>query len=113
VQRVLHGVDTRLDNDQLKHQPKAYPIGNRHKGGGNRFNDTADSAWHILTTLDYMADWAKKLVGMGQGEIRYHGQAIPVGGIHYEGYCLMATGAKYVIFHCYPSNTSALLGPKG
>lgn len=113
VQDVIEGVDVRLDVDQLKHQHKDHPIGTRHKGGGNRFNDTCDEDWHRGTTLTYMANWAKGLAGMKQGEKRYHGQLVPVDEIHYEGYCLMANGQKYVAFHCYPSNKSPLLGPKG
>jgi hypothetical protein len=104
----IRGIDVRLDNDQLKHQPPSAPIGTRHKGGGNRFNNTATAAWHLLNTMAYMADWAVGLGVMNQGQTQFHGQAVPVRDIHYEGYCLMANGQKYVLFHCYPSDHSNL-----
>jgi hypothetical protein len=113
VQALIQGIDVRLDVDQLKHQHKDNPIGTRHKGGGNRFSDACDADWHRQNTLPYMATWAVGLGVMQQGEKQYHGQATPVNNVHYEGYCLMANGQKYVAFHCYPSNNSPLLGPKG
>jgi len=111
VQHAIAGVDVRLDIDQLKHQHSSHPIGTRHKGGGNRFNDICDAAWHQANTLVHMAGWANALAGMVQGEQRFHGQMTPVADVHYEGYCLLANGQKYVLFHCYPSNNSPLRGP--
>jgi hypothetical protein len=111
VQQVIAGVDVRLDTFQLKHQHRRHPIGTRHKGGGNRFDDTCDIAWHRAVTLPYMAQWANNLGAMIEGEERYHGQAIPVNNVHYEAHCLFANGQKYVLFHCYPSNNSPLRGP--
>jgi hypothetical protein len=108
VTSIINGVDVRLDNDQLKHQPPSAPIGTRHKGGGNRFNNTATAAWHLANTLPHMAAWANGLGPMNAGQVTFHGQAAPVAFVHYEGYCLMANGTKYVLFHCYPSNNSAL-----
>lgn len=108
VTSIINGVDVRLDNDQLKHQPPSAPIGTRHKGGGNRFNNTATAAWHRANTLAHMAAWANGLGNMIVGQVTFHGQAVPVNDIHYEGYCLMANGQKFVLFHCYPSNTSPL-----
>jgi hypothetical protein len=114
VQQVISNVDVRLDIDQLKHQHKDHPIGTRHKGGGNRFNNTVDANWHRNNSMMHMATWANGLAGMALGEQRYHGQANAVNNVHYEGYCLMAAGGKkYVAFHCYPSDGSPLLGPKG
>ena len=113
---AAHGnVQVHIDNDQLKHQHPTVRIGNRMKGGGNRFNATATAAWHQTNTMTHMAQWANGLAGMANGEQRYHGQMIPVrgiggiGDIHYEGYCLMANGMKHVLFHCYPANGSPLL----
>lgn len=111
VQHNIAGVDVRLDIGQLKHQHPSHPIGTRHKGGGNRFNATCDAAWHQANSMAYMAGWANGLAGMVQGEQRFHGQATAVANVHYEGYCLLANGRKYVLFHCYPSDNSPLRGP--
>jgi hypothetical protein len=108
VRALIANVQVRLDVDQLKHQPKSAPIGARIKGGGNRFKDGCDAAWHQANTMVHVADWANGLGSMTEGEQRYHGQAVPVDGIHYEGYCLKAGGHKYVLFHCYPANDSPL-----
>lgn len=113
VRHVIAGVDVRLDNDQLKHQDLKVPIGTRHKGGGNRFDSTCDATWHQTITMAHMAAWANNLGAMNQGDIIYHGQSVPVNQVHYEGYCLFDGVTKYVIFHCYPSNDSPLLGQKG
>ena len=112
VTAIIDGVDVRLDIDQLKHQHKDNPIGTRHKGGGNRFNATATAGWHREHTLRYMAGWAAGL-RLVQGDKIFHGQLRPVEGIHYEGYCLLANGTRYVLFHCYPADDSDMLGPKG
>ena len=103
------GVDVRLDNDQLKHQHPSVPIGTRMKGGGSRFKHTCDASWHKLNTMIYMATWASQIGGMVEGDQKYHGQSGPVNSIHYEGYCLMAGGNKYVLFHCYPERHSPLM----
>ena len=108
VTSIVNGIDVRLDNDQLKHQHPHVPIGTRLKGGGNRFVNTCDANWHIATTLAHMAGWANGLGHMNAGQVTFHGQAVPVNDIHYEGYCLMANGQKYVLFDCYPSNNSRL-----
>lgn len=108
VGAVLHGVDVRLDVGQLKHQHPNHPIGTRIKGGGNRFNATCDIAWHRATTIAHMAGWANGLGAMVEGQQTFHGQANAVNGIHYEGFCLMSGGRKYVSFHCYPADGSAL-----
>lgn len=108
VSHVIRGITVQLDCDQLKHQHPDNPIGTRVKGGGNRFVDTCDAAWHHQNTMDHMATWAAALGPMAAGQQTYHGQAVPVDGIHYEGYCLFANGQKYVSFHCYPSDASAL-----
>lgn len=110
IQMIIGEVDVRLDNDQLKHQHKSNPIGNRQKGGGNRFNDTVTGEWHKKHTLRYMAQWAAGL-DIVEGQKQYHGQATPVAKIHYEGYCLLVKAKRYVLFHCYPSNDSDLRGP--
>ena len=102
------GVEVHLDNDQLKHQHPDHPIGTRTVSGGNLFTTVATTAWHEANTLVHMADWAAGLAGMAEGDKREHGQARPVNDIHYEGFCLMAGGQKYVAFHCYPANGSAL-----
>lgn len=107
VQAIIGHVDVRLDNDQLKHQHQDNPIGTRIKGGGNRFNATCDAQWHIDTTLAHMAAWADGL-RLVEGQKVFHGQATPVDGIHYEGFCLLAGAVKYVLFHCYPSDASPL-----
>jgi len=102
-------IDVRLDNDQLKHQHPKVIIGTRKKGDGNRFIQTAcTTAAHQTSTMQHMANWAQGLVGMVEGEQRYHGQTVPVNMIHYEGFCLLANGQKYVLFHCYPSHGSPL-----
>lgn len=108
VQAIINLIDVRLDIDQNKHQHPKVKIGTRDKGGGNRFVEDCDAAWHIATTLQHMSEWATGLGPMNEGDERQHGQFIPVDGIHYEGHCLMAGGKKYVLFHCYPSNHSDL-----
>lgn len=108
VQRVIEGIDIRLDNDQNKHQHPTKPIGNRQKGGGNRFKAQCDAAWHIANTMVHMARWANDLGAMRVGDKQYHGQAVAVNNIHYEGFCLYANDTKYVLFHCYPSDSNAL-----
>jgi hypothetical protein len=108
VKSVIAGVDVRLDNDQLKHQPQNASIGTRIKGGGNRFVGRCDAEWHRANTLVHMATWANGLHGMKDGEQRFHGQATPVNDIHYEGFYLLAGGKKYVLFHCYPADNSPL-----
>jgi hypothetical protein len=45
---------------------------------------------------------------MTNGQKISHGQANDVGGIHYEGFCLLANGLRYVSFHCYPDKNGAL-----
>jgi len=112
VQHVIAGVDVRLDNDQLKHQDLTKPIGTRNKGGGNRFVATCDATWHQTVTMAYMAQWANGLGAMNEGDQPFHGQFVPVNNVHYEAFCLFAGGQKYVLFHCYPANGSALLGKK-
>lgn len=111
VQHIIAGVDVRLDEGQLKHQHPSLPIGSRHKGGGNRFDNTCDATWHQTVTMAHMAAWANGLGVMAVGQETYHGQFVPVMQVHYEGYCLFAGGQKYVLFHCYPSNDSPLRGP--
>lgn len=109
VHAVLNGVNVALDIDQLKHQPSIYKIGSRLKGGGNKFKDSvASEAWHTANTMQHMADWANALAGLKEGEKVYHGQANAVNLIHYEGYCELLNGTKYVNFHCYPANDSPL-----
>lgn len=107
-QTTIGTIDVRLDIDQLKHQPSNAPIGTRIKGGGNRFVSTCTAAWHQANTMAYMGQWANTLAGMKEGDQKFHGQATPVNGIHYEGFCLLASGKKYVLFHCYPANSSPL-----
>jgi hypothetical protein len=109
VQEVINHINVRLDNDQLKHQHPHVPIGTRKKGGGNRFVQDCDAAWHRATTMQHMANWAGGLLGITEGQTMFHGQLIPVDDIHYEGFCLLAGGVKYVLFHCYPSDRSPLL----
>lgn len=108
VRRMVGAVSVRLDLNQLKHQHKDAPIGTRRKGGGNRFTDVATAQWHRKTTLLHMGRWAQKLPSMSEGVKVQHGQAKAVNGIHYEGYCLLAGGAKCVLFHCYPADGSEL-----
>ncbi len=108
VTKVINGVDVRLDIDQLKHQHPKVRIGTRQKGGGNRFVQGCSADWHKANTMTYMAGWASGLPAMADGDKKYHGQAKPVNGIHYEGFCLKAGGKKFVIFHCYPANNSGL-----
>ncbi len=55
-----------------------------------------------------MADWADSLGVMTEGQKVFHGQSTPEGGIQYEGYYLFADGIKYVLFHCYPANKTAM-----
>ncbi len=113
VRHVIAGVDVCLDVDQLKHQHPSNPIGNRHKGGGNRFDATCDATWHQTVTMAYMATWANGLGVMNVGAQEFHGQLVPVMNVHYEAFCLYAEGQKHVLFHCYPSNDSPLRGPNG
>ena len=108
VSRDIGGVMVQLDCDQLKHQHPSVPIGRRHKGGGNRFVATCNAAWHETHTMAHMAQWATGLGAMTPGQTTFHGQMVPVDGIHYEGFCLFASGRKYVSFHCYPSDASDL-----
>ncbi len=103
-------VDVHLDNDQLKHQPAGHPIGTRVTHGGTKFSGNATStgaegsaAWHIANTLPHMLAWADGLGAMAEGEVRHHAQGPEYNGIHYEGNCMMASGRKHVLFHCYPA----------
>lgn len=133
------GVEAYLDVDQLKHQPPApqqppakkpkagakppsaeeveaarqattFNIGTRIKGEGNRFNPNkaGSEAWHRKNTLPFMIAWAKGLK-MKEGDVVPHPQADAHDGIHYEGFCVMYGGIKYVFFHCYPDDASPLL----
>lgn len=108
VTSTIAGIRVQLDRDQLKHQHPQVPIGTRAVGGGNRFKNTCNAAWHQANTMVYMATWANSLGAMVPGQRQFHGQAVPVNGIHYEGFCLFANGAKHVSFHCYPANNSPL-----
>lgn len=109
VTATIGGIDVRLDNDQLKHQPPGTPIGTRITAGGNCFKTTCDGTWHTGLTLVHMSNWAAKEVGMVEGEKRYHGQLKPVDNIHYEGFVQLLNGTKYVLFHCYPGDKSKFL----
>ena len=106
---IENGIQVYLDVDQLKHQPLKYPIGTRQTKSGNTFNpsNSGSSSWHISNTLKYMAGWAASL-DLEEGKKQFHGQFKPVNGIHYEGYCILLGGTKYVLFHCYPANNSNL-----
>lgn len=106
----IKDVEAHLDNGQLKHQPIKYKIGTRITKAGNTFKPDkyGSPAWHRTTTLAYMAGWADRLGPMSEGEKIYHGQAKAVNGIHYEGYCLLVNGNKYVFFHCYPADGSKM-----
>lgn len=109
VRLQVANVNVRLDSDQNKHQHPAKPIGTRSKTGGNRFIDTCDANWHVTRTLRHMAAWAGLLPVTPVGEKIYHGQAIPVDGIHYEGFCFFAPNdQRIVLFHCYPANNTRL-----
>jgi hypothetical protein len=108
VSQDYDGIYVQLDCDQLKHQPPSHPIGTRQKGGGNKFNNTCDAAWHQLNTMAHMAEWARALT-LSDGETKDHGQSKPVNKIHYEGFCLLADGKKYVSFHCYPADNNSAL----
>ena len=108
VRAAIAGVRVQLDRDQLKHQHPQVPIGTRAVGGGNRFKNTCDAAWHGANTMVHMANWANGLGAMTPGQRQFHGQAVAVDGIHYEGFCLFAGGAKHVSFHCYPADNSPL-----
>ncbi|CAN5697534.1 hypothetical protein BH10BAC3_BH10BAC3_03790 [soil metagenome] len=108
VQAVINKVDVRLDIGQLKHQHPEVPIGTRKVGGGNRFVFDCNAEWHRNNTIAHMAAWANGIAGLAEGQTIYHGQFVPVNTIHYEGYCLMSGGTKYVLFHCYPNDNSPL-----
>lgn len=108
VSTESHGVFVQLDVDQLKHQHPDVPIGSRQKGGGNKFVKKCDATWHVSTTLEHMAVWAAALQMQEGGKVE-HGQSKPVDGIHYEGYCILAGGKKYVSFHCYPADNNKQL----
>lgn len=110
VKLEREGIEVYLDIDQLKHQPILYPIGSRQTKAGNTFKPPTygSKTWHRSNTLVHMADWADSLGVMAEGQREFHGQSTPVGSIHYEGYCLFANGKKYVLFHCYPANKTAM-----
>jgi hypothetical protein len=107
----INGVEVQLDKDQLKHQPKGYPIGDREKSGGEKFDaEHASIKWHEDNTMKYMADWANglgtmeecKKVSLKQSDRHYlDGFELPVS---FEGYCIQLKGVKYVSFHCYPNS---------
>jgi Domain of unknown function (DUF4157) len=123
VMKEEGNVEAHLDIDQLKHQPPPpakdakdvkdagnYRIGTREKGGGNKFKPPAGSeAWHQANTLAHMIKWADGLKGMKEGVKVWHGQADPVDGVHYEGYCVLLGAKKFVFFHCYPADSSKKL----
>ncbi|MCI5142196.1 MAG: hypothetical protein D3909_10855 [Candidatus Electrothrix sp. ATG1] len=99
------GINVWIDNDQNKHQPKEHPIGKREKSGGSKFDGDREGSkeWHLKTTITHMHEWAAGLRNtLVEGVQVYHGQAKPVDGIHYEGFCVMLNGDVYVLFHCYP-----------
>ena len=87
-----------------------YRIGTREKVGGNKFKPPAGSvAWHKTNTLAHMLKWGEELKGLQEGVKKEHGQAKPVHDVHYEGYCVLFSGKRYVFFHCYPADKSKLL----
>jgi hypothetical protein len=110
------GYVIRLDRDQNKHQPDAYPIGTRAHAG-NRFiardiqqRPVANAAWHQTHTMVEMYNWARFLGQMSPGERETTHQARAREDlIHYEGYCLQGLNStRYVLFHCYPDDHSPL-----
>lgn len=108
VSLIQNGVEVHLDVDQLKHQPKQNPIGSRQTKSGNTFepSNSGSIAWHKSNTLVYMAQWAASLRDIEEGQRIFHGQAKAVNQIHYEGFCTVLGGKKYVLFHCYPADGS-------
>ena len=112
VTKTVSGVEVYLDIDQLKHQPAKHPIGTRKKGGGTKFDprektegsehEQGSPEWHKEITMEYIGKWAAGLNDLVEDVKEYHGQGEAHDKIHYEGYCLLSGGKKYVFFHCYP-----------
>jgi hypothetical protein len=117
--KLIDGIEVQLDKDQLKHQPKESPIGDREKGGGEKFADKkkpdgsvidrSSKAWHEKNTMKYMADWANTLGEIPKFQPVYTKQAErhQLAGydapICFEGFCMRIGDKKYVSFHCYPN----------
>jgi hypothetical protein len=94
------GIEVHLDCDQLKHQPPSQPIGSREKGQ----NKLQRRCFAPAAPREH----PKFICGTGRGSTNGRGgkgrtrTGDPVDHIHYEGFCLLIDGLKYVSFHCYP-----------
>lgn len=97
-----------LDNDQLKHQPKEHPIGNRRAEGTKFPVANASRVWHEDNTMKFMAAWAANtalIIGgtlafkQGEKYLLENGLAVS-----FEGNYKNINHRKYVLFHCYPNN---------
>jgi len=108
--KAIQRVHVQLDKNQLKHQPKEHPIGDRTVGGGEKFGTYASKAWHEENTMRYMAQWAIGLGDIPENTKSEHGQSkrINIGDLCccFEGYCVRLGDTKYVSFHCYPNSRS-------
>jgi hypothetical protein len=106
-----------LDIDQLKHQPKEFPIGKRQASGGEKFSGEevrvvgaqtlaeGSAEWHLAVTIPQMLDWARSLAIADKNKIPTK-QKESLNGICYEGFVYredeQGTEKRYVLFHCYP-----------
>lgn len=116
--KLISNVEVQLDNGQLKHQPNNNPIGDRSKGGGEKFaddpndkknSDRSSKSYHETTTMKFMAAWANSLVDIPQFKKIYiaQGERFAVSGhdkeISFDGFCILIGTTRHVSFHCYPN----------
>ncbi|MES2826433.1 MAG: hypothetical protein V4732_22790 [Pseudomonadota bacterium] len=108
--RYTNGEETivvMLDNDQLKHQPREHPIGNRQDEGEKFPAHKASPAWHEDNTMQFMALWAANTPMKEGGKLAFkQGDKYLVGTlpVSFEGSCQKLNNEKYVLFHCYPNS---------
>lgn len=97
-----------LDNDQLKHQPREHPIGNRRAEGEKFLVANASPAWHEDNTMKFMAAWAANTELPVGGTLAFkQGEKYLLNGVlavSFEGNYKNINNKRYVLFHCYPNS---------
>lgn len=113
-----YSIQVYLDNDQLKHQPSEYPIGNRKVAKGSTFSPPCDYAWHKAATLPVIAEHVADRLRAGklaQGDLffpsvqsqtfstRVDKERAPKSiDFHFEGLYLLEGKLVVAACHCYP-----------